>query len=47
MNDQLNHSLLIIHQSSNMSTQKINPRFAILAIMMIAVAALRIPNAAQ
>lgn len=30
-----------------MSTQKINPRFAILAIMMIAVAALRIPNAAQ
>ncbi|RXK59719.1 hypothetical protein ESA94_11705 [Lacibacter luteus] len=30
-----------------MSTQKINPRFAILAIIMIAVAALRIPNAAQ
>lgn len=41
------HSLLIIHQSSHMSTQKINPRFAILAIIMIAVAALRIPNAAQ
>ncbi len=32
---------------SNMSTQKINPRFALLAIIMIAVAALRIPNAAQ
>ncbi|HLP39584.1 DUF6580 family putative transport protein [Lacibacter sp.] len=30
-----------------MSAQKINPRFAILAIIMIAVAALRIPNAAQ
>ena len=30
-----------------MSKQKINPRFAILAIIMIAVAALRIPNAAQ
>lgn len=30
-----------------MATQKINPRFTILAIMMVAVAALRIPNAAQ
>ncbi|QNA43969.1 DUF6580 family putative transport protein [Lacibacter sediminis] len=30
-----------------MSTQKINPRFAVLAIIMVAVAALRIPNAAQ
>ena len=30
-----------------MSTQKINPRFTVLAIIMIAVAALRIPNAAQ
>jgi hypothetical protein len=30
-----------------MSTQKINPRFAVLAIIMIVVAALRIPNAAQ
>nr|WP_294902721.1 DUF6580 family putative transport protein [uncultured Lacibacter sp.] len=28
-------------------SQKINPRFAVLAIIMIAVAALRIPNAAQ
>lgn len=30
-----------------MSTQRINPRFAVLTIIMIAVAALRIPNAAQ
>lgn len=30
-----------------MSTQKINPRFALLAILMVAVAAMRIPNAAQ
>ncbi|MEJ8817828.1 DUF6580 family putative transport protein [Lacibacter sp. H407] len=30
-----------------MSIQKINPRFAVLAIIMVAVAALRIPNAAQ
>lgn len=30
-----------------MSIQKINPRFAVLAIFMIAVAAMRIPNAAQ
>ena len=30
-----------------MSTQKINPRFAIIAVIMLAVAALRIPNAAQ
>ena len=30
-----------------MPTKKINPRFAVLAIYMIAVAAMRIPNAAQ
>ena len=30
-----------------MPTQKINPRFTILAIMIVAVASLRIPNAAQ
>ncbi|MEO6232793.1 MAG: DUF6580 family putative transport protein [Ferruginibacter sp.] len=30
-----------------MSTQKINPRIAVLLIIMIAVAAMRIPNAAQ
>lgn len=30
-----------------MSIQKINPRFAVLAIFIIAVAAMRIPNAAQ
>lgn len=30
-----------------MITQKINPRFAVLAIFMIAVAAMRIPNSAQ
>lgn len=30
-----------------MSIQKFNPRFAILLILMIAVAAMRIPNAAQ
>ncbi len=30
-----------------MSIQKINPRFAILALFMIVVAAIRIPNAAQ
>ena len=30
-----------------MSIEKINPRFAILAIFMIAVAAMRIPNSAQ
>jgi hypothetical protein len=30
-----------------MSTQKINPRFAMLALFMIVVAAMRIPNAAQ
>lgn len=30
-----------------MSTQKINPRFAVLAIFMIAVAAMRIPNSAS
>lgn len=33
--------------SSNMSIQKINPRFAVLAIIMLVVAALRIPGAAQ
>ena len=30
-----------------MSTQKINPRFAVLLLLMIVVAAMRIPNAAQ
>lgn len=30
-----------------MTTQKMNPRFAVLAIFMIAVAAMRIPNSAQ
>lgn len=30
-----------------MTTEKINPRFAVLALFMLAVAALRIPNAAQ
>lgn len=30
-----------------MTIQKINPRFAVLAIFMIAVAAMRIPNSAQ
>jgi hypothetical protein len=30
-----------------MSIQKINPRFAVLALFMIVVAAMRIPNAAQ
>lgn len=30
-----------------MSLQKINPRFTVLALFMIAVAAMRIPNAAQ
>lgn len=30
-----------------MSTKKINPRFAVLALLMIAAAAMRIPNAAQ
>lgn len=30
-----------------MSIQKINPRFAVLVLFMIAVAAMRIPNAAQ
>ncbi len=30
-----------------MSTKKINPRFAILLLLMIVVAAMRIPNAAQ
>ena len=30
-----------------MSLQKINPRFAVLVLFMIAVAAMRIPNAAQ
>lgn len=30
-----------------MSTQKINPRFAVLLLLMILVAAMRIPNAAQ
>lgn len=30
-----------------MTTEKINPRFAVLAIFMIAVAAIRIPNAAE
>ncbi|MDB5280647.1 MAG: hypothetical protein JWR61_5602 [Ferruginibacter sp.] len=30
-----------------MTTEKINPRFAVLAIFMLAVAAMRIPNAAQ
>ena len=30
-----------------MSTNKINPRFVVLAILMIAAAAMRIPNAAQ
>lgn len=30
-----------------MSIQKINPRFAVLALLMVAVAAMRIPNAAQ
>lgn len=30
-----------------MSTKKINPRFAVLALFMIAMAAMRIPNAAQ
>lgn len=30
-----------------MSTPKINPRFALLAVLMLAVAAMRIPNAAQ
>ena len=30
-----------------MTTEKINPRFAVLAIFMIAVAAMRIPNSAQ
>jgi hypothetical protein len=30
-----------------MSIQKINPRFAVLALFMVAVAAMRIPNAAQ
>ncbi len=30
-----------------MSTEKINPRFALLAVLMLAVAAIRIPNAAQ
>ncbi len=45
MSDQLNP--LITHQSLQMSIQKINPRFAVLAIIMVAVATLRIPNAAQ
>lgn len=30
-----------------MTTEKINPRFALLALFMVAVAAMRIPNAAQ
>jgi hypothetical protein len=30
-----------------MATEKINPRFAVLALFMIVVAAMRIPNAAQ
>jgi hypothetical protein len=30
-----------------MTTEKINPHFAVLAIFMIAVAAMRVPNAAQ
>jgi hypothetical protein len=30
-----------------MSTKKINPRFAVLALFMLVVAAMRIPNAAQ
>ena len=30
-----------------MSTEKINPRFAVLLLLMIVVAAMRIPNAAQ
>ena len=30
-----------------MTTQKINPRFAVLAIFIIAIAAMRIPNSAQ
>ena len=30
-----------------MTTEKINPRFAVLLVMMIGVAAIRIPNAAQ
>ncbi|MEQ1796312.1 MAG: DUF6580 family putative transport protein [Lacibacter sp.] len=30
-----------------MTTQKFNPRFAVLAVFILAVAALRIPNAAQ
>ena len=30
-----------------MSTKKINPRFAVLLLLMIVAAAMRIPNAAQ
>lgn len=39
--------LLLTTYNFMFMSQKINPRFAVLAIIMIAVAALRIPNAAQ
>jgi hypothetical protein len=38
---------LLHFKTITMSTQKINPRFAVLLLLMIIVAAMRIPNAAQ
>ena len=41
-------SLLLFYQKNIvMATEKFNPRVAVLLILMIAAAAMRIPNAAQ